>query len=574
MRTAYGELTAEAASGNVMSGSQQKHRVRRRWTLLHKEVVRNPIAATAAQVARRLAISVTVVSMYFIPYYSTFLRDESRYASLWNRSDALCFLAVPLLIGLLGGLAAILIRSIGGNIARRIVDHLFLLFLGGALITIGGFQASKIPALGIQPNGTEILTAWMLLFAIVGYSYARPNPGLVQWSSKLCLVFTPVSLIIAVQLVLAPEYPARMDPLPALPGEIDSGVSPAANEGTATAEPTPVFWFVFDEWAYDRTFPNDRLDPRFSRLQDFASQAITFSKAVSGGTRTSVSLPRILLQTELEPTHLDGRVGFRQNGTFMPADRFETIFSLVDDRPHERIVIGMHLPHNLWVGHEVDYCRTYPFNARGRNLLEYFAILTLCSADQMSGPWFGMASKSLGPPLSYEHYRDLNHQIRADIEHVLASGRRDLFCLMHCNLPHKPFIYNADGTLKPFSGSIYANSPENYEAHLCCLDRWIGEFIGTLREAGTYDESLIILTSDHGWRADPLRRYVKDPDPKDHVPLLIKLPHQHAPLVIDREYKLNRIAPLIAHALDHSSPDPRQAIPAIMQSVVEESPGM
>jgi arylsulfatase A-like enzyme len=74
-------------------------------------------------------------------------------------------------------------------------------------------------------------------------------------------------------------------------------------------------------------------------------------------------------------------------------------------------------------------------------------------------------------------------------------------------------------------------SVADYERALLNLDRLVGRFMGALEERGLLDHALVVVTSDHGWRLDPVpaRREAG----RLHVPLLVKLPGQQLPLTVD-----------------------------------------
>ena len=62
------------------------------------------------------------------------------------------------------------------------------------------------------------------------------------------------------------------------------------------------------------------------------------------------------------------------------------------------------------------------------------------------------------------------------------------------------------------------------------LDRLIGRLVEHLKQVGLYDDTLIVITADHGvsFRAGDLRREVTPTNHADilSIPLVIKVPHQ------------------------------------------------
>jgi len=81
----------------------------------------------------------------------------------------------------------------------------------------------------------------------------------------------------------------------------------------------------------------------------------------------------------------------------------------------------------------------------------------------------------------------------------------------------------------------------------------IGRIIATLKEADKYDESLVIFTTDHGWRFDPDYQKIdwwRWGIEKRHVPLFIKLPFQKRSIEIDTKFETYHLGNFINRYLD------------------------
>ncbi len=92
------------------------------------------------------------------------------------------------------------------------------------------------------------------------------------------------------------------------------------------------------------------------------------------------------------------------------------------------------------------------------------------------------------------------------------------FTLVHLPIPHAPHAYNRKtGTF------TLGNSPiAGYIDSLALLDRTVGEFRRTMEEAGVWDSTTVLFTSDHGYRdSEPL-----DGKSDPRVPYILKLASQ------------------------------------------------
>ena len=134
---------------------------------------------------------------------------------------------------------------------------------------------------------------------------------------------------------------------------------------------------------------------------------------------------------------------------------------------------------------------------------------------------------------------------------------------LHLLLPHTPWTYYPDGTRYqtvrglPVDGQWWGRlAQQRYELQLRYTDGLLGETLDTLHETGRYDESLVVLTADHGVSLTPDGAGLRDL-PTDHpgivelawVPMFIKEPGQTEGVVDDRNWQHVDLLPTLA---DHA----------------------
>lgn len=129
------------------------------------------------------------------------------------------------------------------------------------------------------------------------------------------------------------------------------------------------------------------------------------------------------------------------------------------------------------------------------------------------------------------------------IRSISAGDPRPTLYFMHVLLPHEPYLYLPTG--QRFSlvghtpglqrGGIWrdVDYPVTvaYQRHLLQVgyaDRLVGLLLERLRQTERYEDTVLIVTADHGTSFRPGARF-KDPSPVNHsdilaVPLLLKLP--------------------------------------------------
>lgn len=140
---------------------------------------------------------------------------------------------------------------------------------------------------------------------------------------------------------------------------------------------------------------------------------------------------------------------------------------------------------------------------------------------------------------------------------LLQRGEGPAFLWVHIGAPHLPYAgvkYRPDGTIDqaatrhvPEHEAYAANAQADparaleirgiYDDYVRHTDRQFGRFIDGLREDGLWDDTLLVVTADHGESHRPGHighsgtTLHKD---QTHVPLLIRRPHQRAAARVDQ----------------------------------------
>ena len=148
---------------------------------------------------------------------------------------------------------------------------------------------------------------------------------------------------------------------------------------------------------------------------------------------------------------------------------------------------------------------------------------------------------------------------------------RPTFDFLHVLMPHQPFDFVPSGARydapDPPRGTFVGQWVSDFAAdagrlrhalQLQLTDRLLGDALDRLRELGTYDESLIVVTADHGiafQQGEPIRGLSEENAAEIlWTPLFVKLPGQEEGLVDDRPAETIDIVPTMADALDVDIP--------------------
>ena len=146
---------------------------------------------------------------------------------------------------------------------------------------------------------------------------------------------------------------------------------------------------------------------------------------------------------------------------------------------------------------------------------------------------------------------------------------------LHVLLPHTPLQYLPSGDEYVNSSLLLGLAPDGtwsqdealveaaylqYMLQVGFIDTMIGRLVDKLKAENQYDETLIVITADHGTAIEPgkQRRKLSEANAPAilQVPLLIKLPHQSTGQISDRRVSGIDLVATIADALGATLPWP------------------
>jgi arylsulfatase A-like enzyme len=130
---------------------------------------------------------------------------------------------------------------------------------------------------------------------------------------------------------------------------------------------------------------------------------------------------------------------------------------------------------------------------------------------------------------------------------------RDLgFILVHLPIPHAPHAYDRK------SGTFtLGNSPiAGYIDSLALLDRSVGELRRAMENAGVWDSTTVLFTSDHGYRDSE----ALDGKSDSRIPYILKLASQKDGVKYTQEFNTVLTADLLLGVLRGEIGDPASAV--------------
>ncbi|HSA92934.1 MAG TPA: alkaline phosphatase family protein [Terriglobales bacterium] len=280
-----------------------------------------------------------------------------------------------------------------------------------------------------------------------------------------------------------------------------------------------VVWIVFDEMDARPAFlarPPGLSLPNLDRLR---AQALYASAARQAGLQTVASFTSIIAGRQVygaRPQANELLVSFQPDAEPHEAfSRQPSLFSKAREAGFATAAAGWYFPYCRLLESSLTRCAWQPMDAPPRAADPAFAAIV---AEQ----W-----RSLLPLEKRRNHRSLYVSLMRAARDYVADPSLGLV-LIHVPVPHEPAIYDRGAgalTLLSFRQSWY-------EDNLALADRALGELRAAMEQAGTWDSSTVLVTSDHSLR------YYRDFNTQtdSRVPFLLKPAGPAQPLTYSSEF--------------------------------------
>ncbi len=484
---------------------------------------------------RRLVACEVAATLLCGGYIGLVLEPHNRLYMLFNREDTA---ALILLVAAGGFLAASLLHALAGATRGRSDRWLSPWFFFGIVLAAFNFRpALRLTLVDYLPwlTGTVYyLLIWALGGALTVAAYRKPRWR--DWAAagwRYSVYLWPILPILLFNLCMAPRW------------ENVSG-APSRLGHRVDGKGAPVLIVILDMIGYEDLFADGgRVKDELPRLGDFAKTSTVYHRARAPGDETGRSMPGFLLQEEVGIVEL-GRGPAQWAPTNRPGASAKTAAEFEEALPYafrqagyRRVLIGYYLPFKALMPGAFDevFIRSYYGAALsdqegsplGAAILHQLVRLVEESKDPVSAvaKQFQLHIRPFK-----QYFRNLTAEVQAEgLRHIRDSLSPGDFAVIHLPVPHQPYVFDAEGGRGQFG---YLN-PAGYPAQLEYADRLFGELMEALRETGMWDESWVIVLSDHG---PHFRDYNGTSAGKRHVPLMVKAPGQEIRRDVDVPIRL------------------------------------
>jgi len=465
-----------------------------------------------------------------------------------------------LLITVVPALAATLVEALV-NLASPTARWIFHLAFGWVLLSAVALQVLKQVWDG---PGWPMIVLALVLGALLTWAYARAR--FVRSMADILVIAPPV---IVISFLFFSEA-----------SELTTSTPEVHAKDVQATSPAPVVMVVFDEFPGGSlmTPSGDLNHERFPNFSTLERDGTWYRNTATDASYTAIAVPSILT----------GQAADR-DGLPTAADHPDSIFTLLGGEWRTTAIepITQICPEEICGERERSGVGTgEALKALYDDLRQVSAHLLLPDSMGDSLPDISQSFEGFGgnPQESIERGRarqwvrdrldegDASLDGEGDVNEFLSNldpEAGQTFDFVHIEEPHYPWTHYpsglrySDGTedFRHFVDETSWHAPpyvtdRAHQGHLLeagFADHLLGRIIRALKREGRYDETLIVVTADHGGTMTPgLHRREANPETMGEigmVPLFIKAPGQKRPEIVNRPTCTTEIVPEVASIL-------------------------
>lgn len=456
---------------------------------------------------RDLAISLSLANLCCLGGWIQLERAQNHGFDYFRKqpladSYLLAHLVLIFLLGLVMWLGIRLLRFWGNPVALKIAQCSFLFLLVLPLRVINAEFPSLIHG---SMSTLYAKTGLILLGATIGTGpfliALYRNRVVLRIAESAVLVLAPLLPVLVASAAVtryqaAPEATFRDRPLSrALPGK----------------RLPRIVWIVFDELDERIAFLNRPKNLEMPELDRLAGQSVRARSAYPPSTATMVSLPALITGraiSQVEPTGADDlKITFRGARDQVMWSSQANVFSRARQAGANTALVGWHNPYCRILGWSLTACAWEPNITMNEGAYEPDTRAIEAASNELRAlasavpllPKFGpirperIAQEEIGQ--IRQQHRDAYFNIRDRALRAVVDPRLS-FILIHWPIPHPLGIYNRS------ERSFTAIERSSYLDNLALTDRTMGDVRKKMEDAGMWDSTVVLVSSDH-----PLRPY-------------------------------------------------------------------
>lgn len=443
------------------------------------------------------------------------------------------FAALALDVAFLAGLflfAVLVARRIGNKFVLKFVHGVFLVASVFLAILVYNILRRHYPAvsLGSLADRFGELAVGIVLFIVLasaGFLYRKYRPSLVTLAANALLIVAPFLVVtfgksVWLGLGLNAETKTQREVTTERPPD-------------AASPKVRVLWFIFDNLDYRLTFLDRPEDLQLPALDRLRGESFSAANATSPASVTGRAMPALFsgwsVARAIPVTRDDLAVTLEETGEVVRWSDMPNLFKRARAAGFGTAAVGWYHPYCRVLPESFSYCTWMGFRAARppipvlKSMAEFL--------QQATPPWarfdilstFGLVETDWDGAYHIETFK----QIRDEARNLIANPDYDLV-FVHWPIPHAPYIYDREKG----DFSLASRSHEKYLDNLVLTDRTVGRLRQDLEEAGLWDSTILLISSDHAWGDAHAIDGKRDP----RIPFLLKLAGSSEPVAYERAF--------------------------------------
>ena len=458
---------------------------------------------------------VSLANLCFLRVWSEML-TYSRADTFWmkgppSRADLGAGMVNVLLWGTVFGVLLFLSRRVSARWRPYADSALILLFLLplNALRSVLSNQYSyfKSPLFELIGQKGVLLLAAVAALAVSGSLVFLHR----QMARALKIFLRIMSPLIAFTFFQASLKMARYDPQPFAYKQLRPVMADAHQQPR-------LVWMIFDEWDFRLTFldrPPGLSLPVVDRLR---GQALFSENAYPPGPATSISMPGLITGRLVENVRPEGpnelMLVYKGDTKPVPWSHQRNFFDEARKLGFNTALLGWYHPYCRVIAHSLSACASWEMGMQHNSMGDSFVQILPHQARSL---FETSLFSPFGQSLATQQQATVIQTMLARAK-VLITDPRYSAILLHFSVPHAPHTYDRHN--QTFT---LANSPiQGYWDSLALQDRLLGELRQALESAGLWDQTTVVVSTDHPYRESKLLDGKED----RRIPFLVKLAGQ------------------------------------------------
>lgn len=459
----------------------------------------------------------------YTPSEAFFLHDAPTLGQFYGSIAALAILSA-LFFGL--------IRVSSGTGSRTLKTASTVVLCAAVLLPLNAIRAAISPNIPVLRGGLSyvrpaaivccLVLAGLLAAALMYHFRTR----LLGSASMLLIAISPLAAINVARVLWSAS---NRDNRPYAAGELAAMLP--------SQPPRRAVWVIFDEMDYRLAFQDRAPWLRMPTFDQLRAESLFATDARSPNNVTSESLPSLLSGRQVisdrpvSPAEL--AVRYANTTTAVRWTSGATIFSDVHRLGLNAAIIGWYLPYCRTMSGDVASCRWLEMGTQLTSLAPDFPNATV---DEIRSLVETNTLSPFGASLAVKKkVRNLQQLVKYAKEAVADPKLGLVF--VHLPATHAPHVYDAArGTL------TRTNSPvRGYRDSLALADEMLGELRKAIENAGLWDRTTLLVSSDHHYRVSQM----VDGKSDARVPFLLHLGGSSTGVSYDRRLLTIRSRPLL-----------------------------